>query len=159
MSRPVWPSTVDAYTNTPLLPNHVLQRAFRFTQSSGIVRTEMDAGYPKIRKRFTATLKTFPVTFTLTYEQYIVFEEFFMLPQSGSPLEGFKFGGIDQGSVVFDFPQPIWSPGDGETEDDRPLIPVRMVSSQGGDIYSLAPDGDSIEWILSFNLEQIPGVT
>jgi len=61
-----WPSTLP-------LP----QLTFEGTVSPSVIRTEMEAGNFRQRKRFTQTVDTFQVAIPLTPSQYSIFDTFF----------------------------------------------------------------------------------
>jgi hypothetical protein len=135
-----WPAT---------LPTNVQRDSFSYNPNSGIIRDEMDAGYPKIRRRFTAVTKEMSVSMVMTTEQLTTFETWF----TNAPTNG-TLPGIAYGSQRFDFPKPIWSAGPGEDESDRPTIEVRMKIE--GQPYTARPDGETRDWIVSFVVEEMP---
>jgi hypothetical protein len=137
-----WPET---------LPRYVDREGFQYTPNSGIIRTDMDAGIPKVRRRFTAVTKDYQVSMSMSQSQFETFEMFFENPPDHISLPGIMFG-----SVRFYFPNPIWSAGIGETEDDRPNIVCRLKIETGGNPYSVSPDGDTVDWKIRFVMEVLP---
>jgi len=131
-----WPST---------LPKNVLRDSFNYNPNSGVIRDETDAGYPKVRRRFTGVTTDMTVSMVMTTEQLGIFETWF---KAASPT------GISYGSLRFDFPKPIWSAGVDEDEDDRPTIEVRMKIT--GPPYTVRPDGETRDWIVAFTIEEMP---
>ena len=119
-----WPST---------LPQEFQKPSFNNSPNSGIIRTEMDTGYPKIRLRFTATTENYSGTMILTETQKQAFLTFFRTT-------------IRYGSLRFNFPDPY---GGADIE-------ARWVISTNGEPYSLTQDGDTTDWRLSFTLEELP---
>ena len=133
------------------LPKNILSDGFGYSPSSGVIRSESDAGYPKIRRRFTAVTKQYTVSFSFTMEQFDNFESFFNNPPTHVTIQG-----ISMGSLPFYFPQPIWYPGVGETEDDRPETRLyRMVHSVGSPPYNVSQESASSVTV-SFTLEELP---
>lgn len=51
------------------------------------VRTSMDAGQPKVRRRFTRTMRTVRVSFTTDHVQAMALRDFFELDTQGGVLE------------------------------------------------------------------------
>lgn len=111
---------------------------------SGIIRTNMDAGYPKIRRRFTAITSTMSVAFSMTKTQFDAFETWFANSVTG----------ISYGASKFYFPNPMWIPAGNETENDRPNIVVRFKIE--GQPYTVVPDGETRDLIISFSIERMP---
>lgn len=68
MTDPVWPNT---------LPQRPLAQGFRKTFGDGAIRNQMDSGPPITRKRFTATVKPYQMTFRLTAAQVDILEAFY----------------------------------------------------------------------------------
>lgn len=81
---PTWPST---------LPQKPLVEGYAETFQSGQVRSEMDTGPPKVRRRFTATVNRFEMSFMMDSTQLDTLESFYE-----TDLEG--------GVLQFDFPDP-----------------------------------------------------
>ena len=136
-----------------LLPDYVRRDGFGYSRQSGIIRSEMEAGYPKTRRRFTATIRNYRVSFTLTSLQFTTFEDFVYNTQTATDPPGI-IGGV----MPFTFPDPIWKPQEGQSENDRPTMVVRMVAPTGSDLYSVAPDQTNDDWIVAFQLERLPGL-
>ncbi len=61
-----WPAT---------LPDCV--ESWNETERPAVVRTDMDAGPPKVRRRFTAPMREIEVTMNLRNDQYSAFRDFF----------------------------------------------------------------------------------
>jgi hypothetical protein len=137
-----WPSA---------LPQNVRREGFSGAPSSAILRSQMDAGYPLTRRRFTANTRVWSISMTMTYEQFEYFESFF----NNNP-DHPTIPGIWQGSVLINFPNPVWMPGTSETEDDRPKVTCRFVIPTGGQSYQYAPDADTNDFVVSFTLERLP---
>jgi len=51
------------------------------------VRTQMDTGQPKVRRRFTHTMRSMRVTFVLTHEQAMALRDFFEIDLQGGVQE------------------------------------------------------------------------
>jgi len=131
------------------LPQQVLQDGFSDTPGNGVIRSDTDTGYPFIRRRFTATVDTYNIAMAMTFDQYLIFRNFVKNTPNHPTLPG-----IAGGSVRINFPDPVWIPGDGETEDDRPLIEVRLVTDSSP--YTATPLGQSTEMRVTFKLEKTP---
>ncbi|MEN6538924.1 MAG: hypothetical protein ABFC67_04865 [Mizugakiibacter sp.] len=61
MSNPTWPAT---------LPPPIADNSTAYSGVSNVLRTEMDAGVAKVRRRFTAVATPFACTLRLTQAQY-----------------------------------------------------------------------------------------
>lgn len=133
------------------LPQKVLKDGFSYTTQSAIIRSETDAGYPLIRRRFTAVTKTMSITMVFTPEEFEIFETFFTNSQSNPTLPG-----VSHGAVRVNFPDQMWFPGVGETEEDRPKKESRFVAESGGNPYNVVPDGETRDWRVTFTLEVLP---
>lgn len=133
------------------LPQHVDRDSFQYTPQSGMIRTSMEAGLKKVRRRYTGTVKTYNVGMTMKHSQLELFESFFY-NYPGHPTVPGVAGGVD----FFEFPMPMWSASEGETEADRPKILVRFVIETDGMPYSVIPDGDTRDWKVSFTIERLP---
>ena len=119
-----WPTT---------LPQHTLQDSFQYNPTSGVIRTDMEAGYPKIRRRFTATVTSYDITMVMTTAQVVIFETFFR--------DSLKYG-----TVRVNFPNPL--------DPNLTLAEFRWVSE--GSPYQIMPRESTIDWTVSFRLERLP---
>ena len=133
------------------LPQHVDQDSFQYSPESGILRSNMDAGVTKIRRRYTGTVKRYTVSMSMTYSQLELFESFFYNP-IGHP----TIPGVSGGTDFFEFPMPLWAAGEGQNESDRPKMLVRFVIETNGAPYSATPDGQTRDWKVSFTIERLP---
>lgn len=115
---PSWPSTLP---QTPLL------RSYGETPPNLVLRTSMDAGPAKVRRRFTAGVRQFSFDFQLTGAQLEILDSFFM-------------DDLAAGSTAFDFP----SPRTGDPVQMR-FTEAPQYSARGGDI-----------WIVKLSLEALP---
>lgn len=79
-----WPST---------LPQRPLRDGYQEQLETVVLRTSMDQGPAKQRKRFTAAVKPYDVSFLMTKTQLETFISFYE-------------DDISYGSIVFDFPEP-----------------------------------------------------
>jgi len=80
----VWPGT---------LPQDVFVGATR-GQQTGFVRSEMDTGPPKMRKKFTAVVINIQSRMVFTGAQLVVFWDFYNIT-------------LDQGVLTFDWKDPL----------------------------------------------------
>nr|BDD44768.1 hypothetical protein 1 [bacterium] len=83
---PSWPGT---------LPDSFEHDSYRFIKGSGVIRTSMDTGPPKIRRRFTATYDRHGGVMVMTKTLY-----------EGDFLTFFETT-IAHGSLTFTFPDPF----------------------------------------------------
>lgn len=144
-----WPNDGSGNYTIPYL---VQQDKFSFKPSSGMIRDDVDAGYPLVRRRFTATIERYSIALVMTYEELIIFKEFFQNSPGHPDLPGVQYGG----STVY-FPEPLWSPSGAQTEADRPdTSEFRWVVEKGSNPYTVSPDGDTRSFIVSFELEKLP---
>lgn len=77
MSNAVWPLT---------LPQFVLRDGFQEQAQKNVIKSEMDAGPPKRRRRFTKPLRTLQVRVHLTIAQSELLDEFFQQTLQGGSL-------------------------------------------------------------------------
>ncbi|MGH6879275.1 MAG: hypothetical protein ACREFM_00050 [Hypericibacter sp.] len=68
MANPVWPVT---------LPPFVLTEGHQETWGNNLLRTQMDAGEAKARRRFTKDVRPIQVTVEMTTAQVAIFDDFF----------------------------------------------------------------------------------
>lgn len=73
----VWPAS---------LPQRVLAQGYAETFPKTAVRTQMDAGPDKVRRRFTAAVRDFEVSLRLTPAQAATLESFFDSTTAGGAL-------------------------------------------------------------------------
>lgn len=90
-----WPAT---------LPQAWLQDGYQETMPEVIVRTEMDAGPAKTRRRFTAQVTPIKARMHLTADQKGYFEAFFNTTLKGGAL---SFYFPHDGSDTFRFAKPL----------------------------------------------------
>lgn len=126
MANAVWFGNVN-------LPQKTLKDGYSTERQSGVIRTDMDTGFPKVRRRFTALTKTYSITMIFTDAQYTYFENFFE-------------NDILYGANLVDFPHPRT----GVNTEMRWLAPT------GSPAYSVTPDGGTDDWRISFQLEELP---
>lgn len=123
------------------LPQHPNRQGFQYAPQSGVIETDMDAGFPKIRRRFTATYADYRLSFTMTPQQVAVFEQFYR----NSP-DSLVFTGIGGGVWAFNLPDPFGTGSD--------TIIVRMVAMDPP--YSVTPEGETSDFIVSFTVRRLP---
>jgi hypothetical protein len=116
---PTWPAT---------LPQEPSETSFKETPPDLIVRSEMDAGPDKVRKRYTAGVRLFEV-------------EYLFLPDQMTAWESFYENEISDGVLPFTYPHPRkW----GTTISVR-LRDVPQYKHEGAGVFRL-----------TLNLEQLP---
>lgn len=81
---PTWPES---------LPQEPGADGFQETAPNLVVRTQMDAGPPKVRRRFTAGVRTFAMRFVLSEDQVDTLDAFFIEDCAG-------------GAIPFDWKHP-----------------------------------------------------
>tara|TARA_X000000950_G_scaffold284896_1_gene389172 strand:+ start:4100 stop:4459 length:360 start_codon:yes stop_codon:yes gene_type:complete len=118
---PTWPVT---------LPQRPLKRGFNEQLQNNVTRTAMDAGPAKQRRRFTAGVTPFTVSFVMSEAQRIIFRDFF-------------YDEIAGGAQRFDMPHPY----------DGDLVSFRIDMSAGPPSVSPEPGN---RWLVSFTLEELP---
>lgn len=114
---PTWPGT---------LPQTPLADGYREHGKDNVVRTEMDAGVAKTRKRYTAGISVHEVLFRLTTAQV-------------ATLESFHEGDTEFGALSFDMPHPRT----GSTVTTRFVQPP---------VY----DAEGVNFVVSLVLEVLP---
>lgn len=127
MADSIWPAG---------LPQHPLIRRARLNPEVWKLRTQMDAGPAKVRRRRTISIDRWSMSMVLTSAQLTTFRTFF-------------HDTIQQGSAAFDWVDPI----DGTTDRE-----ARFLES-----YSVEPIDARAKWEVSFEVEflpiAVPGVT
>lgn len=109
------------------LPQYVQQDGYNEMLPDPTVRTGVDAGPPKVRKRWSAVVKKFTVRMWMNAAQITSFEEFFTET-------------LSYGSVSFDWVHP-------RTQAD---VACRIV----GGTVNISPSGPN--FIVGFDLEVLP---
>jgi hypothetical protein len=84
MSNPTWPVS---------LPQRPLVQGFSEQAPDTLIRTQMEAGPPKVRRRFTAGIRTMGLQLHLTSEQV-------------ETLDGFHDATLQGGALAFDWVHP-----------------------------------------------------
>lgn len=112
------------------LPQFIDREGYTRTPRSVLVRTEVSSGPPKVRRRSTARSQTLTVNMVMSKAQLDIFEQFFTQ-------------NLGYGALSFNFPEP---------ENPTSTIVVRFDSSSDT-LYSITPDGDTIDFSVALNLE------
>lgn len=71
-----------------------------------VARTEMDAGPPKVRRRFTAAVRNFEVPYVLTGSERATFETFFVTTLKEGSLEFDWIDPLDLSTLTMRFREP-----------------------------------------------------
>ena len=116
------------------LPQYFEADSYSYTPGSGVIRTQMDAGPPEVRRRFTAVYNIHQGSMIMSRTQYTTYFQ----PFVDTTLAG--------GSLNFDFPNPI--------DDGATTIDARLVFGEGEPPYSVAPF-QSADVTVSFTLEEL----
>ncbi len=119
----VWPAS---------LPQHAFLPVTEFRQTA-VLRTSMDSGPAKVRKRFTAAVRHLDFDMVLDGTQRATFDTFFATT-------------IDEGATVFDFPDPV----DGAT------IEVRFRENVSWNQIQVGATGAERSWRGKMKLEVLP---
>lgn len=109
------------------LPTTPLQDGYSETLPNNIIRTQMDKGPAKVRKRMTSNVRPISCAFVLTTAQLAIFESFFITDCA-------------YGAIHFDWAHPRT----GSTLDFRFTDQPKYEPMSGTD------------WYVTFNLEQLP---
>jgi len=118
MATDTWPSTLPAAPSP---------QGFRELVPESTIRSQMDVGPAKLRRRTTGNVRLFAMTFELTLAQIAILETFFTTTLTG-------------GSEAYNFDHPRT----GVTGEYRFLEPP-IYSNSGGDL-----------WVASCRLELLP---
>jgi hypothetical protein len=119
-----WPSTV---------PDSLQESGYSYEAQSGVIRTNMDTGPAKVRRRFTAVSKTHKGNIILTKTQLATWESWFE-------------NVIIFGTLTFTMTNP----------QTAASMTVRLVIPSSGKAYSVAPEAGSGNMILSIEVEVMP---
>ncbi|MEM9681629.1 MAG: hypothetical protein AAF942_00050 [Pseudomonadota bacterium] len=119
----IWPPTLPAYPNTPVTDELQESR----------VRSEMDAGPPLVRRRFTAALRIVEFPMILTGAERVIFDDFYK-------------NTLGYGASRFQWVDPV----DDSTVQYRFAEPPKWTTLHGGDPAER-------KWESTFRLEIIPG--
>lgn len=91
-----------------------LKNSYSETMPSGIIRSQMDMGQDKVRRKISRAVKYISVTFRMTAEQKAIFEDFYNITLQG----GVRFFNWRDKVVRF-------------VEDDNQLSTWKMLDSKG----------------------------
>jgi hypothetical protein len=117
-----WPSTI---------PQAFIQDSFSETQQGGVIRTTMDTGPAKVRRRFTATSTYWEGYMVMTYSELEIFKTFYETT-------------IAYGSLRFNFPNQY---------NLASTVESRIVIETSGTPFKVRPDGLTQDFQVSFKLE------
>lgn len=121
---PTWPGT---------LPQKPLKSSYSRSSKALLIRSPMDAGPAKVRRRTTAGTQPFSVAYRMTSAQKATFE-------------AWVSSDLGDGAMTFDLPNPEATSG---------TILVRMTGGAGTPLYDIA-SGPPDMWIVSFAAEVMP---
>lgn len=120
---PAWPAT---------LPQYVFAQGYEETFPDEVLRTQMDAGPAKVRRRFTAGTRPFSVQVPLTATQVADFDSFFL-------------NDIAAGALSFDWVHPR----------TQAAATLRIVTPSPPKLAGESGGGSST-FVLSFSFEILP---
>lgn len=100
---------------------------------SVLIRSKMDSGYDKTRKRYTGSKTSYSGEIILDNDELAVFEDFFD-------------NTIDYGNLSFNFPSPVYIG-----------YPVEVKFKFDGEspLYTVNPLSGDIEWSVNFTIEKV----
>ena len=113
------------------IPQAFIHESFSATPMSGVIQTEMDTGKAKRRRRFTAVTEVWSGNMVMTSTQLATFKTFFNTT-------------IKLGSLSFNFPNQF---------NLTQTVEARFNNSSGDTPFTIAPDGETLDWSISFSLE------
>jgi hypothetical protein len=116
-----WPSNI---------PQVFQKNSFDEAPRSGVIRTEMETGAQKVRRRFTATVTEWAGSMIMTTAELTSFRTFYKTTSA-------------YGSLRFNFPDQFNLSG--------PTVEARFLVD--GNPYSIRQDGETLDWEVSFTLE------
>ena len=114
------------------VPSSFEASGFGYDADSGILRTDMDSGPPKVRRRFTSVSKNMKGTIIMTQAQFQLWEYWFE-------------DVIAFGALSFVMPDPVHGSN----------MTVRIVAGKGSKPYSWTQSG-ATDVALSFTIEKLP---
>lgn len=116
------------------VPDKFDKGSYNYEPQSGVITSEMSTGYAKKRRRFTAISKYHSGSIILKTSEKEDFETWF-----------YSTAGF--GTEDFNFTDP---------QDLSSTIIARFYSGTGESPYTLKPDGDTLDWVLAFTIEELP---
>ena len=118
-----WPSELPTFEAS----------SFSSTFASTIIRTPMDSGYDKTRKRYTKSRQIFSGSIRLSSDQLDTFEDFVT-------------DDLNYGINTFIYTDPI---------NLTDSINVRFKANSGEALYTIVPVQGDVQWDVSFVLEKM----
>jgi len=125
-------SSIDWPTD---LPQAVEAGSYQYMHGSGVVRTGMDSGPPKVRRRFTALYHRHSCSMVMTKTQFTTY------------FQPFFDNTIFDGTVTFNFPNFL--------DDGATTIETRFLQQEGQDPYTWVQDTPTNVRV-AFTLEEMP---
>ena len=116
----------------PTLPQRPQRNGYKSQYPNQLIRSDMDSGPAKVRRRGNAKPVTLSLTYVLNAEQLAVFKDFVS-------------EAIAEGAVCFDWPHPVLNR----------YVRARLVG-QNSSIYDEQLFGDTLDWQITFTLEYWP---
>lgn len=121
MTNPIWPVG---------LPQDVLTDGYGESMADLVLRSQMDAGPAKQRRRFTAGVKTHSIAVAVTRAQVATFETFYYTTLGG-------------GALPWDWTHPRL----------QTTVTFRFI---GGQVPQIKPEPGAARWLISAQIEQMP---
>lgn len=116
------------------VPDTFDQGSYNYEPQSGVITSEMSTGYAKKRRRFTAISKYHSGSIILTTNEMEAFETWF-----------YSIAGYGTEDFTFTDPRNLEN-----------TITARFYAGTGEASYTLKPDGDTVDWVLAFTIEELP---
>lgn len=116
----------------PTVPSVLQNSGYSHDAESGVIRTDMDTGPAKTRRRFTAVTENHSGSIIMTKTQFATWKTWFV-------------NTIMQGTLPFDMTDPLT----GDT------VSMRIVVDSGAP-YKFAPESGTDYGVLSLKLEKLP---
>lgn len=122
---PFWPTE---------LPQSPLRGGFSYSAPNNLIRSDMETGPAKVRRRSTAKPYTAQVTYIMSNEQASVFEEFAITTLAG-------------GSICFDWWHPVL----------KRYVRARLLAGDEG-LFTRTYFSDTLDWQYAISLEYWPDI-
>jgi hypothetical protein len=123
---PTWPTTLPAVPQV---------RGYEEQTPVNVIRTEMEVGPAKVRRRMTAAVRKHKMVFHMTQDQVEIFDQFLAVV-------------LADGALAFDYTQPRT----GDTVRFRIIPPATYTTEK----VKTGAEGEGVWWV-TLDLEQLPG--
>lgn len=132
--------------------------SYSFTPVTSTIRTDMEAGVARTRRRFVSAPTDYKVVWKFTMSELAIFEEFYkdQLFDGASWFELNLVNGVGQNTVVARFKEPFNAQADAKEffwlvtatieAADRPTGPQELAVNNDYDLLELNADGDTFAY-------------